>query len=156
MPLVGLVYFGLVLFDILYLSIDPQAVQDMDEKFYSTLMTRHRKENIPEQELDRLVEDHLDEVERFRARLKGMIDKKRKEREEMKRQSRQVRMMVEAILGPMKGAIPTPDTRQNFSSDTRHCSQGIYVIAWKSVSCLRFNMKDSNYHIPVMPNGAQF
>ncbi len=82
----------------LYLTIGfPQAVQDMDEKFYSTLITRHRKENIPEQELDRLVEDHLDEVERFRARLKGMIDKKRREREEMKRQSRQVRMMVEAI-----------------------------------------------------------
>ena len=57
-----------------------QKVTEMDNAFYKDLMDRQKREGIEEEELEQLVEDHLDKVDEFRSRLQDMVRRKRKER----------------------------------------------------------------------------
>ena len=59
-----------------------QKVTEMDNAFYKDLMDRQKREVIGEEELEHLVDDHLDRVDEFRSRLQEMVHKKRKERRE--------------------------------------------------------------------------
>ena len=54
----------------------------MDNEFYESLMDRQKKEEIKEDELERLVEEHLDRVDEFRTRLQEIVKRKRRERRE--------------------------------------------------------------------------
>ena len=59
-----------------------QKVTEMDNAFYKDLMDRQKREGIEEEELEQLVEDHLNKVDEFRSRLQDMVRRKRKERRE--------------------------------------------------------------------------
>ena len=60
----------------------------MDDKFYKDLMDRWGRENIGEEELENLVEKHLDEVEQFINKLQEMLKIKRRERREKMKKNR--------------------------------------------------------------------
>ena len=70
----------------------------MDNEFYKNLMDRQKREEIGQDELEHLVEEHLDKVDEFRSRLEEMVKRKRKERREMLRGRRKKSQKVRQIM----------------------------------------------------------
>ena len=68
------------------LDLDLQAVGSMDEEFYQQLMRRHGQGEIDDDELERLVEEHLERVDEFKHKVHRKMQQMRRKKAARARQ----------------------------------------------------------------------
>ena len=64
-----------------------QAVGDMDEDFYRQLLSRHSAGEIDDEELEQLIQDHLDKVDEFKSKVRQKMNQIRRKRAEQRRKT---------------------------------------------------------------------